>query len=284
MGTIFSETLVRLRKKAGFKTAYSFFHDNGGKGLLKVSYRMYLLIEQGKLMPPFESMGVYTYALRLVPGSYSAMEFVTAWLKTTLGEPGFKEILEPFLKLPQKQSVSSPLHKVAKNLLDQRKFYINPAQLRVIAKNAENYLCWTFFQNDTSAWLPKDMSLEMGVSAAIAERAMRELAAVKLLKRMKNGLYKCPLADSTMVEYPHGSNLAPEIRKKFQEFSEQLVSSGKPVFMVRGVLRASLTELSNCFPLLELNAATAATYAVTKKQKDSAIFAVECKVSKIRDF
>lgn len=283
MGTIFSETLTKLRKAAGFKTAYSFFYDNGGKSVFKISYRMYLFIEQGKRLPPFKNIGTYIFALRLAPRSYCAMELTAAWLKTTLGEDDFTQGLAPFLRLPTGESISSPLHKTAERLLTQKKFYITPEQLKAIVKSGATSLCWTALSHDTGAWTAKALAEQMDLSLAVAKKTINELAAVKLLKRLKDGTYKCPLAGA-MVEYPHGSNLAPEIRNKFQALFGEMISSGEPLFIRRGVLRAALPEFSNCFPLLALNVSTAETYALTKKQKNSALFAVECKVTKIRDF
>jgi len=283
MGTIFSETLVKFRKEAGFKTAYGFFYDNGGKGVLKVSYRMYLFIEQGKRLPPFKNLGTYIFALRLAPRSYSAMELTAAWLKTTLGEDDFTHGLAPFLRLPTGESIVSPLHKAAKKLLAQRKFYITPDQVEVIVRDSAISLCWTALSHDTGTWTPKALAAQLGLSPAVAERAMRELAAVKLLKRMRDGAYKCPLTGA-MVEYPHGSNITPKIRNKFKALYDEMTSSGETFFIRSGVLRAALPEFSNCFPLLALNISTAETYAITEKQEHSALFAVECKVTKIRDF
>lgn len=285
MATIFSEILAKFRKEAGFKTAYQFFHDNGGKPVLKVSYRMYLLIEQGKLLPPFKNISLYIYALRLSMRSYSAMELIAAWLKTALGEDDFKHILQPFLKVPQEQSIPSALHKAVKTSLIQKKFYIKPEQMQVIVKNRGTYLCWTALSNDTGAWVPKALAAEMGLSPSAAQNALRDLAAAKLVRRRKDGAYKCPMAGG-MVEYPHGTITqdTPDIRNKFQQLRDEMISSGDMVYRRRGILRASLTEFANCFPLLALNVSTAATYAITKKQKDSALFAVECKVVRIRDF
>lgn len=56
MATIFSEMLVKLRKAAGFSTAYRFYHDSGGAGMLKISYRKYLLLEQGQSLPSADKL------------------------------------------------------------------------------------------------------------------------------------------------------------------------------------------------------------------------------------
>jgi hypothetical protein len=284
MSTIFSETLTKFRNEAGFQTAYSFFHSVGGQPVLKASYRMYLLFEQGKKLPPFKNLGLYIHALRLYPRSRSAMEFITAWLKVTLGEDDFRHMLEPFLAVPQKESLPSPFHKAIKKSLNQKKVYITPEQMAVIMNDYDTYVCWVTLDNDTGRWSGKTLATETGISVSSADKAIRRLAAVKLIKRQKDGTYKCPTAGAPM-EYPF--NIIPngsELQRKFAVFRAKLIESGNLIYRRCGILRASFTELSNCFPLLSLNISTAATYAITKKEKDSALFALECKVTKIRDF
>jgi len=211
------------------------------------------------------------------------MVFIEAWLKTTLGEDDFKHLLAPFFKLPQQNSINSPLHKAAKILLNQKKSYLNPEQMRVIAENSATSLCWIALSKDSGAWTPKTLAAELKLSSAVTETTMKKLAGVKLLKRLNDGTYKCPLAGA-MVEYPHGANTDPAMRNKFHTLRDGMISSGQMTYLRCGVVRASLTELANCFPLLALNLSIAETYAVTKKQKDSALFGVLCKVVKIRDF
>jgi hypothetical protein len=289
--TIFSSTLSKLRKEAGFKTAYQFFHNNGGKPVFKVSYRMYLLIEQGKLRPPFKNLNIYIHALHFGLQSYSAMELVTAWLKTTLGEDDFEYLLGPFIRIPDKPSISPPFHKVINKLLVQKKFYINPEQMRVIVKNKATALCWTALSHDTGIWTDKTLAAELGLSASAAEKALRELGEVKLLKRLKNLAYTCPMAGS-MIEYPlmiacprdTRTSDTHNLHKRFRALRREMISSGKVFYRRQGIIRASSMELANFYPLLSLNVSTAQAYAITKKQKDSALFAVECKVVKIRDF
>ena len=66
--TLFSEMLKKYRREAGFISAYSYYHDNGGKTVFRFSYRMYLLIEQGKILPPHGSIPVLLLSLPW-PGS-----------------------------------------------------------------------------------------------------------------------------------------------------------------------------------------------------------------------
>ncbi|MCM2267301.1 MAG: hypothetical protein NDI60_05925 [Elusimicrobiales bacterium] len=244
---------------------------------------MYLLIEQGRLLPPFRNLGIYIHALRLVVKSSSAMQLVSAWLRATLGDEPFRDMLEPFLNVPPVHAVASPLNKTVKKLLSKKKFFISPEQMAVIVSNRATWLCWNALLNDTAAWSSAALARKMGVSCALARLAFRKLAEAKLIKRQKDGTYKCLMAGA-MLEYPQGNLIPDAILRKFQEFGESASAAGEKIFMRRGLLRASALEFHNCFPLLELNLETAAAYGITQKQRDSALFSVSCDVVKIRDF
>ncbi len=282
METIFSKTLKRLRKAAGFRTAYQFYHGNGGRGVLKVSYRSWLFIEQGRTLPAFKTLGALMCALRLVPNSADGIELVMTWLKTAHGPVEVEHFLAPLLKSPPRHAISSPLHKVIHRSLSQAKFHITPRQLEAMGRCRENYLCWLALSNDSGKWTPNELSAELGLSAASTGKAMKELQTAGLLKKLRGGLYICPMAGA-MLEYPARWTLLAA-QKKAIELRTDLIAKGEEVYSRRGILRASLPELSNFFPMLALNTSAAQTYAVTEKEKGSALFAVESRVVKIHDF
>lgn len=237
-------------------------------------------MEQGKRMPAFNGLGRYIYALRLTPLSSAAAEFTLAWLKTAHGEEEIEQLLVPYLKIEKSQPVVSPFHKALKKEIAKRTFHITPAQTAVINKSRVNYFCWTALCNDIAAWTPKDLAAQLKLPFPAVTKAMRELAAVKLIKG-KNGVYQCPMAGG-VIETPQ--MLVADQRDKASLRVNEIISSGKPVFVRQGVLRASAGELHNAFPLLTLNVTTMDSYEVAQKTKDSALFGIETKVVKIRDF
>ena len=89
MATPFSEHLTKARIGAGYKTAYQFFYGNGGTQTLKITYRNYLLMEQGKLFPSVERLKWLIMALKLIPQSTEANVLVVKWLKTLTGEKDY---------------------------------------------------------------------------------------------------------------------------------------------------------------------------------------------------
>lgn len=282
METVFSKLLVQYRKDAGFPTAYRFYHDNGGARALKISYRKYLLIEQGKSLPAPERLGVFMFALRVVNKSAEANALVTAWLKTLVGEDTFKDIIEPLINAGRGAGYT-PMQEAMKKALSDKKYYMTPRQVEVIVAARANYLCFTALSNDTGAWPAKELAAKLGLSAAAAEKALKELAAVKLAKEVKKGVYKCPLAGS-MVEYPHMATLKPGLMKKLGEYDHELVAAGQPVWFNNGIIRADETVFRSFFPLMGVNICTAQTYAVTEKTERSALFMVEGRITKLKDF
>lgn len=283
MGTEFSELLTELRLAAGFPTAYRFFTDNGGTPVLKTTYRRYLLIEAGKVLPKFKDLGTYIYALRLTPKFPAGAELILAWLKTGLGADGYKSLLEPLLKIPFPESPASPLHKALDKHLANSKYYVTPPQLEAIVSDKHAFVCWSYLSKDLGAWSPKDFAATVGIPRSAAVAGMQTLAAVKLLKKDRSGLYSCPFA-SRSIEMPSGPN-SPRHIKKMLAFRDELIASAEfLVYRRAGLVRASFSDFSTFLPLLSTNIMAAAAYASAKKQKDSALFAVDCKVVKIRDF
>jgi len=283
MATIFSQSLIRLRKEAGFHTAYKFYHNNGGKSVMLMSYREYLLLEQGKRMPDARRLQRLICCLRIIVKSGQANELVIAWLKTIVGEEIFGDILEPILYMKTETCGSSPLHKAVNRALTWKKHYITPEQLQVIYKNRDNYLCFLAMTNDEGAWSAETIGERLGLEKSAAARSMRELERIKILKKTKRGFYKCPLANA-MLELPQPDTHTAAFFDKVKEYQENLITSGKTKFFIRGIIRADSAALSHFFPLMRLNISTVQTYNITNKTDKSALFAIEGKVVKLRDF
>lgn len=282
MKTHFSEVLRQFRIKAGFPTAYRFYHDNGGAPLLKFSYRKYLHMEQGKLLPVFDRMGILLYALRLNLNSTGAIDLILAWIKTCTGDDQFDTYISPLLKERPKNIANSPLHKIIDKALSQARVFITPAQMGVIAANRTNHLCFLAISNDTSTWTPKNLAAALKLSVAATKKALRDLAAAKLLKEVKPGLYKCPSAGSLM-EFPF-FNVALDAYQKISRYNNDLVANGKPVYMRGSAIRADATDFPSFFPMLSLSNTSAHTYSTYKRTSNTALFRVETKVTKLMDF
>lgn len=283
METIFSRMLVQLRTAAGFPTAYRFYHDSGGKGVLKMSYRAYLMVEQGKNLPVPDRLGTFIWALRLVAKSAEANAFVAAWLQTTMGPENFKELLEPLLGTRPDGAGLSPMQNALKKNIISHTYYLTVEQIKVIHDSNDNYLCFLAISNDTEVWKIKAFASCLKLPEAAVERSFKALAKVKLVKEIRKGFYKSPLAGSYKT-YPNLDTLPRELRDKIRDCDSKLAATGQVVYPRNLIVRADERDFCNFFPMMDVNLDAAGTYNVDKRTEHSALFMVEGKVTKLRDF
>ncbi len=167
MATPFSEALTRLRKEAGFRTAYRFYHDNGGTQVLKLTYRKYLLMEQGKLLPNFNRLKVLFYPLRILDRTSAASELTLAWLRTMAGEEDYRDVIMPLFS-QGRPAEHSPMHKAMKRVLSDRKVHISPAQLAAVYSDLGTYKCFLALSNDSGRYTPGELGKAVGLTAGAA--------------------------------------------------------------------------------------------------------------------
>lgn len=283
MGTLFSETLTKIRKEAGFPTAYRFYHDNGGAPALKVSYRKYLRMEQGRILPVIDRLKRFLFALRLLPQTSTANQLIIAWLKTMAGEDAYDFVLAPLIAVKATKHGISPLHKAMRRVLSEKKQYITPAQFRTILSSRDTYLCSVAMESDTGIWSPETLAKPLRITKKAAAKAMMTLAKAGMLKEVKKGFFKYALT-AGMVEYPHLNSIEQSFQDKLAGYKKELADTSK-LHWARGCLiRADAAALRDFLPLMELNISTAQTYTITEKTENSAIFLVEGRVIKLRDF
>ncbi|HCC48772.1 MAG TPA: hypothetical protein DEQ38_11745 [Elusimicrobia bacterium] len=283
MATIFSETLTHLRKEAGFPTAYKFYHSNGGAQGLKLSYRKYLAMEQGKILPVVGRLSLLLPGLHILPKSPTGNKLITAWLKTMAGEEAFKDIFEPLLIPPTTQPHISPMHKAMRTALTDEKYHMTSQQLAVIAGNLGNYTCFMLMSNDTGHWSAKKLSSLAGLTENTTEKTLKALADVKVLKRTRAGHYKCPMA-TAMIEYPSYTPATKAALQTIRGYQDELAAAGTHAWHRRGLIRADSDALCDFFPIMALNLSTAHSYAITEGTKKSALYSIEGRVIKLRDF
>jgi len=283
MATIFSETLIKLRAEAGFPTAYRFFHDNGGQPVLGLSYRRYLLIEQGKNHPFIDKLKNLFYGLRLVPQSPNANALVVAWLKTMAGEEIYHNLLRPVIAPKAETKGVSPLHKVIEKNLSDNKYHMTPEQFETVLTNFDTYLCHHALLSETGAWAVADLAKALQLTAVKTKAALKILAKAKLVKEVRPGAYKSPLAAYTIVT-PQLNISGRGQREKMERYHRELVATGRNEWHSTCLLRADAAVFKGYSPVLNLAIHTAGVYEVKRKTDHSAMFLVEGHITKLRDF
>lgn len=280
MTNAFSEILTDLRQQAGFPTAYRFFHDNGGKHVLKASYRQYLLWEQGKALPPAAALGRLVPALKLLPGSAQHGALAAAWLSSLAGGETYQAVFAPFFAV--KDAAVSPLHKAMNRALNEKKYPLSVDQAVTILSDLGHYKAFLFMINDRGDWSEARLTEAAGLPKAAAARVAKDFQKAGLLKKAGARL-KCVLVDS-MAEFPRAEIMPAGYGDRMEKFQNELLASGGCAWRRLGFLRADARDFKAFFPLMSLNLSTAATYAVTEKGPATAMFAVEGRVVKLKDF
>ncbi len=281
MKTIFSKTLTRLRSEAGFTTAYRFFHDNGGARVLGMSYSKYQQLEEGEIPPQLDKLRILVTGLRLIPAGGPAKELVTACLKTLAGDEVYDELLKPALNDKPPMLTLSPTQEAMKEVIAARKFHITPERLDVITALPESYACFQFITSDLGAWTAERLAKSAGIPKATAGKIIKSFLEAKLLRRAGKG-FTCPLVEAE-IELPH-KVACPELYKRLEQRHDELVASGRQVWFRRTILRADENALRDFFQLMAANLASVTAYSVNEKTPASAMFAMEVKATKLRDF
>ncbi|PIS46895.1 MAG: hypothetical protein COT17_06185 [Elusimicrobia bacterium CG08_land_8_20_14_0_20_51_18] len=283
MGTIFSDTLVKLRTGAGFKTAYSFFQENGGKSVLGISYRKYLLLEQGKNLPALSRLTCFSYALRLVPQGPEANALAVAWLKTFAGDDVYREVLAPLVAPKAEARGMTPLHDAMKKNLSEKRYFLTPDQYRAILSSYESYLCYQALSNETASWKAEELAKTLRLDKTGALAGLKALKEVKLVKEPHKGVFSSPLA-GMQIDGPQFNLLEASFRAKNEEYHKRLVESGTSEWVSTCLLRADGEVFKGYLPLMNLNMQAAGVYAISKKTPSSALFMIESRLTRLRDF
>lgn len=281
MGTIFSDTLVRLRKEAGFATAYRFYHDNGGAPAFKVSYRNYLLMEQGKNLPVVGRLVKLLIALRLPLGTPDSTALVTAWLRTMAGEEIYSDVFAPLLSAAA--AGLSPMHSALNRSLAQKKYHMTLDQLAATVSSFETYKCSFTLENDSGTWTAERLAAALKIKKQAADKGLKTLAGAGLAKETKKGAYKSKVA-GMMVECPTTAAMSPELKEKVKACLKRLEQEGTVEFSNVGLLRADSEALRGFFPLMRASVDASNPYAITEKTPKSAGFFVIGRVLRLWDF
>lgn len=283
MATVFSETLVRLRKEAGYPTAYRFFHDNGGAQLFKVSYRNYLMMEQGRNLPVLGRLQKILVGLHMALATPAARELTRAWLRTMAGEEAYADLMEPLLEQGVQESRLNPAEEALRRTLVDRKHHITMDQILATVTCFESFKCYFIVENDSGAWTAEAMAKAAGIKRAAAERALKDFLKAGLVKAEGKGAYRSKLA-GLMVEYPDGPAIPRKVLEKIKAYQARLVAEGRVEFGFSGTLRADSDALRSYFPMLRSSVEASHAFSTVKKTRKSAGFFVSAQVHKLFDF
>lgn len=282
MATVFSETLIRLRKEAGFSTAYRFYHDNGGAPVLKISYRKYLLIEQGKNLPDAQRIPILLTTLRLPKNTPDAVELMTAWLRTLAGEEVYASHLKPLLSSAPVPAGGGMVQALRRSIAE-KKYHMTEEQVMATLSSFEAYKCGFVLENDDGDWTAEALARTLRIKLTEAQKALKDLAAAGLTKEVKKGVYRSRIAGK-MVEYPTFLSMRQQVGDKLRSYMKRLENESTVESSTIGLFRADSLAIKGYYPLLKSTVEATHSYATVKKAGNSAAFFVMGRVLKMWDF
>lgn len=278
----FSGLLRKKRQEAGFRTAYRFFHGNGGEKFFGFSYRQYLRIELGKSVPGPERLSRLVSGLRLRNRTTPANELALSWLKTFVGEDVYANVFS-FLGIPASARPIPPTQRELKSTLAGRKRYLTPAQLGAALTDKDTYLCFLSLNYDTGTWSADRLIKELGIPRPAAERSLSTLFSAKLLKKAGKGRYRSAVSDQT-VEFPPREAIDENLLKKHRDYTRELIAAGREEFGRSGIIRADDVIFRDLFPTLQLSLDAMLAHKVREHTANSALYYVTGQVVKLRNF
>ena len=285
MASPFSRVFAELRARAGFETAYQFFHKNGGRRAFGCSFQNYLRIEKGSHLPKPERLPHLCRLLRLPLGSEDLRRIVGAYLETWLrGKELADWVLAPFRAPAAPSGPLGPGQKALARLVQEGARPVSLEQYEAVMSSAGAYWC---FRVLTTSRLPHSLAeLEglLGLPAAEVSKGLSALKRCGIAKARKDGRWQSPLAGRFLV-FPD-SGLIPEktMRRVFDYNAAMVKRRGRLVDVRYCGVRADSRQLEGFIPYFREAIRGVNAYAVSEKTEESALFFVEGRVYKLLDF
>lgn len=186
----FSRELAQARRQAGFKSAYQFYHANGGRRHFPFTYVHYLRLENRGRLPRPGWLAVLLLSLRLSPGDAGSRRLHAAYLKDLLdGEENYAAIVGPLV--PAGGGVPPGEAAAAMRLVKaEHVVHLTPEQFRAIAADEETYWCSEAVLGDEGGWTPGALAAALGFSAPRVRAGLARLARAGVVRRTASGRYR----------------------------------------------------------------------------------------------
>lgn len=281
----FSETFVRLRREAGFETAYQFFHKNGGQRVFQCSFPNYLRIEKGSHLPQPRRLPLLCQLLRLPLKSDESRKLVRAYIETWVGSKELAEwMLAPFLVPEAAGGAPDPAKKALDRVVRESARPISMRQYEAIMESEASYWSYRVLTTSKEAWTPAALAKTLELPAAAVARGVDSLVKNGIAQRTRDGRFRSPLAGEFLL-FPDPGVILPKIMKRVYRYNDKMIRRrGKLVDERYCGVRADGRMMLGYLPHLRDAVRSVNAYAVSDKTDHSALYFVESKVFKLFDF
>ena len=217
----FSRILARSRREAGFKSAYQFYHGNGGRRHFPFTYVHYLRLENAGRLPRPQWMSLLLKALRLSPGAAGCRSLFLAYLRDLLGTAEARElILEPLLC--RHPAASPPAGGEAIRWMKaQHAVHLSPKQFGALASSEAAYWCSEILCNDGGSWSAEELRQTLRLNLKDVRDGLSRLQAAGLARRTAAGRFRSRAAGKLYTFPGRLAGMGP-LLKRVQRYWERM--------------------------------------------------------------
>jgi hypothetical protein len=278
----FSATLSRMRSEAGWRTAYAFYHRNGGRRAFPFTYAYYAKIERGDSLPRPEWVPQLFTFLRILPDEESQRRLIISFLKDLIGKDDlFESWIAPLIRPAE---ASRPEKRVIKRLLSDQAYHISVEQFQAIVSSSPAYWAFQCLINNHKPLSIEELASATGFGNAELRSAATKLCAQRLARRTTGGKFVSPVATRYCV-YPRGYEGYEGDLEKLKAHNETLLSGKSvPVLDSGTTVRTDASSINGIRTVLREVLESASASSVYEKGEDTGMFVIETRIRKIFPF
>lgn len=281
---LFSKRLAKARREAGFKSAYQFYHDNGGRRHFPFTYVHYLRLEKGGALPRPEWLQRLLLALRLSPGAAGCRDFFLDYLKDMLGgQETFDLVLNPLLG-PHAGPAAPAGTEAVRWMKSQHAIHLTPEQFKVLAGDEAAYWCSEVLCNDGGTWSAEELAKTLGLGVKDVRAGLARLKAAGLARRTASGRFSSRSAGKLYTFPGRLQGMGPAL-KRVQAFWERMRRRrGQDVVERVELVRAESAFIRRYAASLAETLDAANAGASHGKGEDTGFYLVEAGIRKLLPF
>lgn len=181
----FSRCLTQLRAAAGFKTAYAFYHSNGGRRTFPFTYAYYAKIERGGGLPRAGWLALILRHMRVF-GRIEHASLVREYLRELCeNDSAFMELFAPLLDSP----TEPPEKKALRSMRARMSRHLTPIEVATAAASIEASECFVLLVNTRGPLSLERIAEMVGRPETRCASALKELARCKMIREHSGKRY-----------------------------------------------------------------------------------------------
>lgn len=274
----FSRSLVRVRTVRGFRTAYAFYHDNGGRRVFPFTYAYYKKLERGGGLPRPAWLYGLLRSLRLDVRDAECVKLVRDYLRDLCAdETAYESLFAPLISIPREESE----RRIVRTMLGRLSYHVTPAQYEVVVSSAEACGAFMLLTNTGGTVAAEDIAAALRRPEAACRAALKRLERAKLVRSFANG-YASALSGKNYIlpTDERSERLRGKMRDYLRELArgrgKSLLTSGSVVRLDPEALDAALRGFGSVF-----DKANGQAQSLTDDDGDAGVYLLETRVDRL---